>query len=345
MSSSSRFLLGLLAAVPLYALIAGASLLLDARALVAPSFPDWPRLCGPGIRDDRRHAIPHLALARQPREILLGTSRVFFGFSQEDAEELLEAPVVNLALDGASFPEMDRLVRAAWAQAPVKRLWIGLDYYMFVMQGRQPAGAPLPLAPKTAALVHGAAPATLVDEVAQSVRDGKWCSEPGSRPSGFRNSSGPRAVPTRRQLARQEASLKRDFRAATATGMGALRSRRREEQEQLGRLLRDSSQRGIEIVLFLAPTHDSNRLIEGDPHLAADNRAWLADIMALSRQYPGVRLLVIPKDDPIFAGQPASCSSRMAENCAFSDLTHYRTWVGRRILERGTRPVSDATAR
>ena len=124
------------------ALALGLTWAVDPSAVLARSGGGW--LCAPGIKDGDPHEFKQLVAAiHQPREILLGSSRAAAGFSEADFRTVTGGTAANLALAGASLAEMDALTRSAVTRAPVRRVWIGLDFGAFA----QPRANPQPVAP------------------------------------------------------------------------------------------------------------------------------------------------------------------------------------------------------
>jgi hypothetical protein len=84
-----------------------------------------------GVRNRIRHVKALELPLRKPRTVLLGSSRVHDGL--DPAHPLLQdaAPVYNLAVEMCRVHEALQYLRHALVQSDVKRVVIGLDFFMF----------------------------------------------------------------------------------------------------------------------------------------------------------------------------------------------------------------------
>ncbi|MCF7970076.1 MAG: hypothetical protein K9L22_02785 [Methylococcaceae bacterium] len=69
---------------------------------------------------------------RKPEVIILGSSRSAFGFSAQSAEKYLATTnIYNLSYPGINIYENLRYLQHAVALSPIKKVFIGLDFYQF----------------------------------------------------------------------------------------------------------------------------------------------------------------------------------------------------------------------
>lgn len=355
MSNSKRFFLGLTAtALAALALLLAAAFVMDPRGIVAPAFPGTPMLCAEGTDMAPRELKPFIALAHQPREILVGNSRVQNGFAAGDARALLNRPTANLAVDAARFDEVLALTRQAWSVAPVERVWIGIDYVMFVDRSPPLLRFPRALDRRHHALRYGVADPAVIRTAAEYLSGGEGCRRPARTRLGFQHPT--YSVPPSRWWLdnpndrlqvrlgnRLVVQRQVDFHASAPA---AERIRLREARRQaLGELVREARAKNVRMVLFIAPSH--SELLErlATVGLLEDHEAWRRDMatLAASERSPGLALIDIADDAAVAAAARRwPCTEGAAAGCPFYDLSHYDTPIGRQILELGTAATGES---
>lgn len=334
MSSSRKFLLGLMGLLPAYGLLMALAFLVDPRGTVSAVFPSAGGACPPGIRLIRRASIPFIAPARQPREILLGTSRVAFGFAQADAERLLQRPVANLALETASFDEVATLVRQAWAGGSVKRVWIGLDYTMFLDMRPVPLATYRSIGQVPSVLAYGLMdPVVIRYALGHFLRNRGHCKAPFASVLGFADQSTMAPMATDEQRFATQLAFWRSRPVVSTTVATRIAA--------LERLVSEGQARGVRIILFTAPLHRQmhQAMVEAKP--GDLHERWLSAVRGVvARHAAEVRLIelgdvALPEQQD---GRP--CATAGPATCLFYDAIHYRPPLGRRILEIGTETES-----
>jgi hypothetical protein len=266
-------------------------------------------LCGDGIKDPRG-AKRLIAPVRRPEEVLIGNSRVAAGFARRDVEALTGRRAANLALDNASLEEVEMLARHALAEAPVRRLWIGLDFAMFV----DPAsGVSEQRTPWLRGLLDPRAMAATV----LVLRERERCRAAIDR-DGFMIAP----VPPR--------DADGDARTFKARDPSPFLGRRVQPGRSMSlvRLLDEAGALRVDTVVFLAPVHPAFRDELKRAGLEAAERQWRRDI---ARAVAGRARFV----DMEAVELPAACAASSAAACPFSDPLHYRPSVGRRLIEAG----------
>jgi hypothetical protein len=105
----------------------------------------------------------------------------------------------------------------------------------------------------------------------------------------------------------------------------------------LGALLREARQRGVRVVLFRNPSHPRYPGLLQEAALEEAHRRWRGDVRAIAAAAgDGVVFIEPPEAALAAASSVEACrSAGQAPQCPFYDITHYRPWVGRRILEQG----------
>lgn len=82
-------------------------------------------------RGHDRLLLPVTIQERQPRTLLMGTSRAYRGLGTDHPAQATGAPVMNIALPGGAIGEVARLFEHAVTVAPVKQAVLGLDFFSF----------------------------------------------------------------------------------------------------------------------------------------------------------------------------------------------------------------------
>lgn len=338
MSNSRRFLL-IAASTAMLALLllVVTTVLTDSRGLIAATFPGSPRLCAPGADHSPRELKPYLPLPLQPREILIGNSRVDAGFAESDAVALLRGPVLNLGVEGATMYEAARLTRHAWSVAPVKRVWLLLDFTMFEDDNRSLA-IPRPRDPRLFAIRYGLLNSASLRRSLEYLVDPSRCAEPLYTFTGFQN---PLTGAERRSGNAATFRHNGEVYAATyrqwfARDAGQRRSHAGKQRALLRALIREARARGVQLVLFTAPVHPRYTQILEESGFGPDYRAWQRDVAALAAREGGggVAFFDLSRHPALLIGTTEpQCAEAGPPECAFYDPVHYRPALGRQILE------------
>jgi hypothetical protein len=334
MAGGRRFLAWLLAtAALLAAAILGITWLVDPYGLLAAR-GHGIALCTPGIRiDDDRYLKPLLSRLYQPEEILLGSSRARWGFREEYFTRRTGRRIVNLALNSASLEEIDRLARQAIADAPVRRVWIGVDFGAFAMPDRAagPLTAPWPVADQEAtALRYGLLDPHALRAGLRALADPASCQDPVFTPHGFIRGATPDGdsplpvLPGPRQRAAVLQHWRFDAQALAAAYAGRM--------ARLDALLAFLRQRGVAVVLFLTPSHPLYQAMLAEAGLAARHIRWREEVRALAARHGA---MLVMSDTPAFLDSiraPGCPANARPVDCLFYDTTHSRPVVGDAIV-------------
>jgi hypothetical protein len=329
MSSSSlspaAFLIHLLAAA-----LAGATLLLSATFLVDPlgQLPGGGGFCAEGIKDEES-AKALVPATRRPLELFLGSSRVARGIAGDDARALAGPRVANLALNAGTLEEIDMMARNAMRLAPVKRIWIGLDFVMWFpdRRGARPLRRPRSgLSPEIAGLRYGLFDIAAVRATLSVAFDAELCRRPPLDRDGFslRSSSVGRSPGEEARRFDWRGSLE-GLRDSVRADGDRLETHYRAELARLSALVEAADARGVETIIFLAPLHPLNLRAIEEAGLGPLHRRWRDDVALAAA--PG-RLVDLTGPWPV----SSACLRSSAPDCPFHDLTHYRPAVGRQIL-------------
>ena len=295
------------------------------------------RLCAPGMKRLGDEPRDMLTLTRQPREVFLGTSRVARGFAHEDVEALLDGPAANLGLSAASMAEVDRLARHALRNAPVWRLWIGLDFGQFgetTTPGRALEPRDEGLSPRAAALRRGLLDPEAARATLRLALEPGRCARPEAGRGGF-----PFRGPARERGADAPAfahlteRVRREMRQRAASANAAAY---RADLARLAALLDDARRHGIQVVVFVNPSHPAYLQAVAEAGLEPRYQHWMESVARISRSR--ARFM----DATGFAPVPQACAATGRPPCPFIDPVHYRPEVGRRILEATLDPSRGA---
>lgn len=313
--------------------VIGATALTDPTGLLVAG--GWPGgICAPGIKSmDDRTLKPVMAAVHRPDQIILGSSRVVRGFDSRGLRPE-DGVVLNLGMTGATMTDIDVLARGAVDAAPIRRVWIGLDFgaVAFADTSLIDPSRPDPFAgSRSTALRHGLLSPEALKATLGLARYPGACAMPPFDARAFLNpvahdSAPPRAVlpdgPTRTRLLRS-------WRLAPAR-RGANYAARMAE---LDRLLLHLHDRGVEVVLYRSPSHPAYDALVAEAGLAPLHRHWQADTDRIAARFG---LVLIAADAPDFLSelQMAGCSGDRAD-CVFDDAVHFRPEVGAAILRAG----------
>jgi hypothetical protein len=329
-----RFLAWLLASVALLAAaILGITWLLDPYGLLGAR-GHGTALCTPGIRiDDDRYLKPLLPRLYQPEEILLGSSRARWAFHEEFFTRRTGRRTVNLALNSASLEEIDRLTRQAIADAPVRRVWIGVDFGAFAMPDWAPGRLATlwPIAdPEATALRYGLLDPHAMRAGLFALIDPATCRDPVLTPHGFIRGATPYGDSPLPVLpsARQRAAILRHWRFDAPARAAAYAER----LARLDALLAFLHQRGVAVILFLTPSHPLYQEMLAEAGLAERRLRWREQVRALAARHGATLLLT---DTPAFLDSiraPGCPADARPVDCLFYDTTHSRPVVGEAIV-------------
>lgn len=329
--SSARRFLRLLAG----GLVAFATLALALTWAIDPLAALYPygggRLCDVGIKTSTARKSKFVAaVARQPIEIFVGSSRVLVGFTRADAERLAGRPAFNLGFHNASLQDTDRTVRAVAGRAPVRRAWLALEFGNFLSSPteerplRLPSGLPMPWLAWREGLLS---PLALRVAAGAAIRPG-WCRSPPIDAHGFLNAG--------QRNWRERAGFREIARLDEMWDTPDRQHERRFDEgiRRLRDLLRWWRVRRIEPVLFLSPMSDSYwRKIHG-AGLAGTYARWRDAVRSLARDEGAV--LVEADTDAFLAAVPMRCRpGSTRDECYFYDTIHFRPPVGAAIIAAG----------
>lgn len=333
-AAGRRFLIVTLATTAL--LLGGiiaATALTDPTGLLAAG--GWSGgICAPGVKSmDDRTLKPVMAAVHRPDQIILGSSRVVRGF---DARGLRpeDGVVLNLGMTGATMTDIDAIARGAVEEAPIRRIWIGLDFGAVAMAETSLIDPSRPepfVGSRSASLRHGLLSPEALKATLGLARHPAACATPPFDARAFVNPlagdlTRPRAAlpdgPTR-------ARVLRSWRLAPAR-RGAVYAARMAE---LDRLLLHLHDHGVDVVLYRSPSHPAYDALVAEAGLAPLHRRWQADTDRLAARFG---LVLIAADAPDFLSEleVPRCSG-VRTDCAFDDAVHFRPEVGAAILRAG----------
>ncbi len=335
-----RFLAWLLGtAALLAAAVLAVAWLVDPYGLLSARSGGGAGLCAPGIRvDDDRYLKPVLIRLRQPEEVVVGSSRALWAFHEESFSRRTGRRTVNLALSAATLEEIDLLVRQAVYEAPVRRVWIGLDFGAFAMPEREP-GTLTPLwsvaDPDSTALRYGLLDPHALRAGLLALADPESCRDPPFSVHGFARSATPygHARPALPVLpdARIRAALVQRWRFEDQARAEAYAQR----LHRFDALLAFLQERGVQAILFITPSHQTYFSMVGEAGLTGLYRRWRGEVQALAGRN-GATLVM--SDDPAFLAPlraPGCPASAPPSECLFYDSTHVRPVVGDAIVAAG----------
>lgn len=334
-----RFLAWLLATMALLGVAAlGVTWVIDPYGLLAARGLT-PAICTPGIRvNDDRFARPALVRLHQPGEILLGSSRALWAFREDSFTGRTGRTIANLSLAGASLEEIDWLARQAIDEAPVRRVWLGMDFGAFAMPERAPATL-TPLwavaSPDATALRYGLLDPHALRAGMAALFDPASCADPPFTPHGFPRTATPHGgTPAALAVlpgARTRADLVRRWRFEER-GRAAAYARRMARFEALLATLR---RRGVPVILFITPSHPAYDSMLAEAGLGELYRRWRDELRAVAERH-GATLVM--SDSPAFLAAiraPDCPAGAPPLDCLFYDATHARPFVGDAIVAAG----------
>ncbi len=275
--------------------------------------PPWLAATGGANRlIDRqtRRAKVQQALTRDYETALVGSSTVYHGLDPADVDAAAAGRAFNAGISALSAEELPIVAAIVASRSGVRRVVVGLDYYMFAR-----VGGPRPLDPALATPlgrlndILGAAIGlyavrdSRLDAVAGGDDPGRWTYD------GFRVTP-----PLPPALTRQNDAVRRrttsPYRPDRLAAIGTL----------LDRL------RGRDVVLYLSPVSAAQRRVMADLGLLDDFARWRADLAALARGR-GQRLLDLTELGAADPFDPATGST-----ATWIDNLHYTPVLGRAVL-------------
>lgn len=315
-----------------------AAALVDSRGLVTAAFPWVPRICTLGADHQPREFKPFVALPFQPRELLVGNSRVDSGFAVSDVQDLLGGRVANLAVEGASMAEISALTRSGWEMAPVERVWLLLDFSMFEETNRSLA-IPKSRNLRWVAMRYGIASPASLRRPLQYLLGDRGCSTRPYLASGFQNPARheTRGPGTQALFSRTSDIYQATYRRWLAREHKTRERNARSQLEMLRMLIREARARRVQLVLLTAPTHPQYAQILREVGYDSIQRRWHNEIRTLVRAERSSTLFFFDfslRDRSMPMIDPPTCETAGPPACIFHDPVHFRPKLGRRLLER-----------
>lgn len=248
------------------------------------------------------------AMTRDYDVALFGSSTTYHGLDPADADP--GPRLYNAGISGILADELPVMASIIASRSRVKRVAIGLDYYMFSRTDRTvqlDRALATPLGRANALLgsligryaIHDAWPA----EVEAKTDPGRWTYE------GFRVT--PKLAPTETML--NDAIRRRTTVPLQPSTYAAL--------ERALAVLRDR-----EIDLYLAPVSHAQRLVLSDLGYTDDFAHWRDDMRALAARH-GIRF-----HDLTALGSDDAFDPRIGSTDQWLDNLHYTPVIGRRVL-------------
>lgn len=311
--------------------------------LVGSGWP--PGGCAPGMKSRYPAFMAAQVRLNQPDEIIVGSSRVRRGFEHGDPIAPRHQTAMNLGHSGAILTDIDTITRQAVANAPIRRVWIGLDFGAFAMtdRARQPATAGRRWATaQQDVLLTGLLSPQALEATRDVLLHPGTCAVPPFDSRGFPNPAAEPSEPTDRAALPDK---------LVRAGILASWHRTPTERENLyagelarfTRLMAELKRRNIAVILFVGPTHPAYDSLVAEAGLTRFRVRWRADVARIAREQGAV---LVPADRSDFLatlpGLPANCDATPAD-CAFYDATHFRPFVGTAIIREGRRRSGSPT--
>lgn len=275
--------------------------------------PPWTK-AGLGesrLLDTRMRQVKPLQIARiRPATLLIGSSVSYRGLDPADLAESVPRPAYNAGLSSLMAEEFPAMAALARDVGNVRRVVLGLDYYMFTRFPPPPALSPALATPggRLEALLE----LTFNSDAPEHLLGRRSRTEPGSwRADGFKTTPDFDAALTRKVAAAQEIGAM----AYEPGRLGAL-------AEALRRL------RGRELSLYLSPVSRPQLALLAAGGRLPEFERWRADVAALAAAW-GVPLLDLATEHPFDDFDPEKGSSRF-----WIDNVHFKPEVGRWVLAR-----------
>lgn len=264
------------------------------------------------LLDTQMRRVKPLQIANlRPATLLVGSSVVYRGLDPHDLAEGVPQPAYNAGLSSLMAGELPVLAALARDLGTVRRVVIGLDYYMFT---RLPP--PPPLRPELAGMLGRAEMRLKLMFNSQALENLRGAGHRRAEP-GFWRADGFKTTPD------FDAGLTRKVAAAQEIGAMAYEPGRLAALAEALRLLRDQ-----EVSIYLSPvSRPQLASLEAGGRLAELER-WRADVAALAaaRRVRFVDLATAHRFDDF---DPEKGSSRF-----WIDNVHFKPEVGRWLLGR-----------
>jgi hypothetical protein len=297
-------------------------------------------VCAPGLKDAQN---PVFMGARsrlfQPTEIIVGSSRVMRGFEHDDLAAGDGTSAISLGFTAASMADIDGIVRDAIAEAPIERVWIGLDFGAFVLtdRARYPARVDdRSPSPRGDAVAVGLLSPEALQATLNVLLHPGLCRSPPYDARGFTHPDAPPLTATDRAVLPDATARARTL-SAWQQGGADRETLYRGEMDRFTRLLAELKRRDIAVIVYVGPTHPAYDSLVDEAGLSVFRVGWRADIARIAAEQGAV---LVAADRPDFLATlpdlPSGCAAAPAE-CAFHDATHFRPFVGAAILREGRR--------
>jgi hypothetical protein len=276
--------------------------------------PPWTR-DGAGasrLLDTQMRQVKPLQIANlRPGTLLVGSSVVYRGLDPRDLDPKLPQPAYNAGFSSLMAAELPVLAALARDVGSVRRVVIGLDYFMFT---RLPP--PPPLRPELAS-AFGRAEMRLKlmfnSDAPENLRGGgQRRTEPGLwRGDGFKTTPDFDAALTRKVAAAQDIAAmayEPERLAALDAALGGLR--------------------GLDIAVYLSPISAAQLSLLADGGRRPEFERWRMDVAAVTARH-GLTLYDLATGHPFDDFDPDRGSSRF-----WIDNVHFKPEVGRWVLAR-----------
>ena len=275
--------------------------------------PPWTR-AGLGesrLLDTRMRQVKPLQIARiRPATLLIGSSVTYRGIDPTDLAEKVPRPAYNAGLSSLMAEELPAMAALARDSGHVRRVVLGLDYYMFTRFPPPPALSPALATP--AGRLEVLLKLTFNSDAPEHLLGRRSRTEPGFwRADGFKTTPDFDAALTGKVAAAQEIAAM----VYEPSRLGAL-------AEAL-RLLR-----GREVSLYLSPVSRPQVALLAAGGRLPEFERWRADVAVLAAAR-GVSLLDLATEHPFDDFDPEKGSSRF-----WIDTVHFKPEVGRWVLAR-----------
>lgn len=264
------------------------------------------------LLDVEMRLVKPLQLARiRPGTVLIGSSVVYRGLDPHDLSRQAPQPAYNAGISSLMAAELPTMAALIVDVGSVRRVVLGLDYFMFT---RMPPPPPLrpALATRSGRLEAFAGAVLNPDAIERLARRGQARTEPGEwRGDGFKITPDFDAALTQR--------------VATAQDIAAM-AYRPERLRDLDTALTQLS--GLELSLYLSPMCAAQRHLIAQGGRAEELARWRAEVAALAAA-KGLTLHDLVDAHPFEDFDPAHGSSRF-----WIDNLHFKPELGRWILAR-----------
>jgi hypothetical protein len=321
-SPGKPFAFGFLAVLlPVLALVGVGLLVVDPLGILGGN-----AICGAGAKSVLARPVkPIIAARARPRTVVIGTSRVAYGFDHEALARLGPPPAVNLGVEGAMIADYRPLLAQAMAGGKVERVYLGIDPNSLAGEG---FAADVPFFadswwPAGALILHGFFSREAVIGLARSIGDCRPHFDEHGAPvhaEDLRHFEllGPRpsVAQLERRFVRERVALERGDEHRRQARLAELRS-----------LLRELRRRGIETVVFTAPQREDVLAAHARAGLAPVLQSWFEMTATLARA-EGAAFVDMSSAPAVAALKLPPCPSGSIA-CHFPDRSHFSPVIGR----------------